>query len=63
MAGVAPEAAVSGPGAGWGAVTSTAPLASSPQWGQNRRSLRMEAQARWKRWEMLPYGRHSMKEP
>lgn len=48
---------------GFGNMTSVAPLASSPQWGQNLRSFRMEAQSRWKRWEMLLYGRHSMKEP
>ena len=46
-----------------GTVTSFAPLASSPQWGQNLRSFKMEAQSRWKRWEMLPYGLHSMKVP
>lgn len=44
-------------------VTSFAPLASSPQWGQNLRSFKMEAQTRWKRWEMLPYGLHSIKVP
>ena len=52
-----------GDGSAFGTVTSFAPLASSPQWGQNFRSFKMEAQSRWKRWEMLPYGRHSMKVP
>lgn len=48
---------------GFGTVTSFAPVASSPQWGQNLQSFKMEAQLRWKRWEMLPYGLHSMKVP
>lgn len=52
-----------GDGSGFGAATSFALLASSPQCGQKRRSFRMEAQPRWKRWEMLPYGRHSRKAP
>lgn len=50
-------------GSAFGTKTSLAPLASSPQWGQNLWPFRTEAQPRWKRWEMLPYGRHSMNEP
>lgn len=46
-----------------GTVTSFAPLESSPQCGQYLQSFKREAQLRWKRWEMLPYGRHSMKVP
>lgn len=44
-------------------VTSLALLASSPQWGQKLCPFSTEAQARWKRWEMLMSGWHSMKVP
>lgn len=44
-------------------VTSLALLASSPQWGQKLWPFSTEAQARWKRWEMLTSGWHSMKVP
>lgn len=52
-----------GDGSAFSTLTSFAPLASSPQWGQNLRSFKMEAQSWWKRWEMLPYGLHSIKVP
>lgn len=44
-------------------VTSLALPASSPQCGQKLWPLSTEAQARWKRWEMLLSGWHSMKVP
>lgn len=44
-------------------VTSLALLASSPQWGQKLWPSSTEAQARWKRWEMLTSGWHSMNVP
>lgn len=44
-------------------VTSLALLASSPQWGQKLWPFSTEAQARWKRWEMLRSGWHSINVP
>lgn len=52
-----------GDGSAFSTVSSFAPLVFSPQWGQNLRSFKTEAQSRWKRCEMLPYGLHSMKVP
>jgi hypothetical protein len=44
-------------------VTSLALLASSPQCGQKVWPFSTEAQAWWKRWEMLMSGWHSMNVP
>ena len=43
-----------GDGSVFDTFTSLAPVASSPQCGQNFTFFNMEAQSRWKRCEMLP---------
>lgn len=44
--GPGPDLGTEGDGSAFSTVTSFAPLASSPQWGQNLRSFKMEAQSR-----------------